>query len=53
MDPQALARAICEVLADSERAGRMGEAGRKRAVEMFSWEGTTNLLLQHYNALLR
>jgi glycosyltransferase involved in cell wall biosynthesis len=52
-DPQALARAICEVLADRERAGRMGEAGRKRAVEMFSWEATTNLLLQHYNALLR
>jgi starch synthase len=52
-DPEALAKAICEVLEDPERARRMGEAGRKRAVEMFSWEGTTNLLLQHYNALLR
>jgi glycosyltransferase involved in cell wall biosynthesis len=52
-DPEALAKAICEVLEDPERARRMGEAGRKRAVEMFSWEATTNLLLQHYNALLR
>jgi glycosyltransferase involved in cell wall biosynthesis len=50
-DPLALANAICEVLADRERACRMGEAGRKRAVEKFSWDGTADLLLESYGAL--
>jgi glycosyltransferase involved in cell wall biosynthesis len=50
-DPQALARAICEVLTDRERAGRMGEAGRKRAVEKFSWERAADLLLEHFKAV--
>jgi glycosyltransferase involved in cell wall biosynthesis len=51
-DPKALAKAICEVLEDRERARLMGEAGRKRAVEIFSWERTTDLLLERFKALL-
>ncbi|MFH1037413.1 MAG: glycosyltransferase family 4 protein [PVC group bacterium] len=37
-DPGALAEAIASVLADPERARRMGEAGRRRAVSEFSEE---------------
>lgn len=51
-NPQALAAAICQVLADRERARRMGDAGRARAIEKFSWEGTTSLLLDQYQRIL-
>ena len=51
-DPNALAKAICEILEDRERAQRMGEAGRKRALEKFSWEKTGDLLLEHFKAVL-
>jgi glycosyltransferase involved in cell wall biosynthesis len=47
-NPSALANAICEVLKDHERALQMGEAGRKKAVEKFSWERTGDLLLEHF-----
>jgi glycosyltransferase involved in cell wall biosynthesis len=47
-DPNALANAICEVLKDRERARQMGEAGRKKALEKFSWERTADLLLEHF-----
>jgi glycosyltransferase involved in cell wall biosynthesis len=46
-NPAALADAICEVLADPERARKMGEAGRVKAVEKFSWEKTAGILLEH------
>jgi glycosyltransferase involved in cell wall biosynthesis len=51
-DPTALAKAICEILGDRERARRMGEAGRKRALEKFSWEKSADLLLEHFKAVL-
>jgi len=51
-DPVALATAICEILQDRERARRMGEAGRKRALEKFSWEKSADLLLEHFKAVL-
>jgi glycosyltransferase involved in cell wall biosynthesis len=51
-DPTALAKAICEVLGDRKRARQMGEAGRKRALEKFSWEKSADLLLEHFKALL-
>jgi glycosyltransferase involved in cell wall biosynthesis len=50
-DPQALANAICEVLEDRERACRMGETGRQRAMEKFSWDGAADLLLESFRAL--
>jgi spore coat protein SA len=51
-DPKALAKAICAVLGDREHARRMGEAGRERAVEKFSWERTADLLLERFKVLL-
>lgn len=36
-DPAAIARAILTLLRDPERAHRMGEAGRERALAQFSW----------------
>lgn len=38
-NPEALAAALLQLLADPERARRMGEAGRERAVRLFSSEG--------------
>jgi len=52
-NPKELARAICEILEDREMARRMGEAGRKRAVEKFSWQKSTELLLGHFHRLLQ
>ncbi|MGH3656509.1 MAG: glycogen synthase, partial [Micromonosporaceae bacterium] len=37
-EPGELARAINELVADPERAARMGEAGRTRAVDEFGWD---------------
>lgn len=52
-NPKGLAGAICEILEDRERARRMGEAGRKRAVERFSWQKSADLLLEHFHGLLQ
>jgi spore coat protein SA len=46
--PNALANSICDVLKDRERARQMGEAGRRKALEKFSWERTGDLLLEHF-----
>ena len=51
-DPRALASAICEILGDRDKARRMGEAGRKKAVEKFAWERTTDLLLEHFGKVI-
>lgn len=51
-DPAALAGAICEILGDRERARRMGDAGRARAIEQFSWEKATDTLLHHFQAVV-
>jgi starch synthase len=37
-EPAALGQALREVLADPERARRMGEAGRRRVEAQFSWD---------------
>lgn len=36
-DTQAVGAAVSELLSDPERARRMGEAGRRRAVESYAW----------------
>ncbi len=51
-DSKALAGAICNILENHEVARQMGEAGRRRAVEKFSWEQTTKVLLEHCERLL-
>ena len=39
-DADAMAKAICEILADPVRARKMGEAGRERFLEKFTIEQT-------------
>ncbi len=42
------ARRVNELLADPERARRMGEAGRRRAVEEFSWRAVAERTVALY-----
>jgi starch synthase len=55
-DPDAFARAIAErvnrLVADPELARRMGEAGRRRAVEQFSWRTIAEQTLELYRSLV-
>lgn len=51
-DPRGLAAAICEILGDREKARRMGDAGRKKALEKFSWEKATDRLLGYFRAMV-
>jgi starch synthase len=46
------AAALTEVVADPERARAMGEAGRRRAEEHFSWESITETTLEVYRSVL-
>ena len=46
-----LAAALTEVLADPARAGEMGQAGRRRAVEAFSWAAIATRTLDLYRSL--
>lgn len=51
-DAESLAVAICEILADPARAGQMGDAGRNRALDRYSWDKTTALLLEYFHMAL-
>jgi starch synthase len=46
------AAALTEVVSDPERARAMGQAGRKRAEEHFSWESITQTTLDVYRSVL-
>ncbi len=46
------ARAVTSVVSDPERARQMGEAGRRRAVEHFSWEAIGERTMAVYESLL-
>ncbi|WP_210592144.1 glycogen synthase [Streptomyces sp. GESEQ-35] len=48
-----LAIALDSVLADPEQAGRMGEAGRKRAVGEFGWDAVARRTAQLYREILK
>ena len=56
LDPAAfeadLASALTELLADPERARSMGVAGRRRAIESFSWAAIATRTLDLYRTLL-
>jgi glycosyltransferase involved in cell wall biosynthesis len=43
-DPEMLAEAIIHLLGDSNLSGRMGDAGRARVAELFTWDQTTEAL---------
>jgi starch synthase len=47
-----LAARVNEILGDPDRAGRMGEAGRKRAVEEFGWDAVARSTLAVYESVL-
>jgi starch synthase len=47
-----LAAAITELLEDPGRAERMGRAGRRRAVERFSWESIAERTVRVYQEVL-
>jgi alpha-maltose-1-phosphate synthase len=46
------AEALIEVVSDPARARAMGEAGRRRAEEHFSWESITETTLEVYRSVL-
>jgi starch synthase len=47
------AAALTEVVSDPDRAREMGQAGRKRAEEHFSWESITQTTLDVYRSVLK
>jgi len=47
-----IAAGVNEVLADPQRAREMGLAGRRRAVESFSWNAVAGLTVDLYRSLL-
>ena len=51
-DPEALAGAIRQFLDDPELRARIGDAGRRRVLERFTWRKTALGTLEHYRALL-
>jgi starch synthase len=51
-DPGALARAVNELVVDPERAAEMGKAGRRRAVEEFSWRAVAERTAELYERLV-
>ena len=52
-DPQQLAQAICDLLKDSEKCRRFGEAGRRRATEKFSLAACVSRYAQLFDELAR
>jgi starch synthase len=48
-----LASAITALLRDPERAAEMGRAGRRRAVEHFSWTAIAEQTMQVYQSVLK
>src|SRR4051794_17161758 len=51
-DPTAMAASICDLLADPDRARRLGEAARQSIEERFSMERMVSATEQLYRALL-
>jgi glycosyltransferase involved in cell wall biosynthesis len=51
-DPDALAGALLRALGDAELRARIGVAGRKRALDTFTWRQTATGTVEHYRALL-
>jgi alpha-maltose-1-phosphate synthase len=48
-----LARALNQALSDPERARRFGQAGRRRAIESFSWSSIGDQTMTVYESALR
>jgi glycosyltransferase involved in cell wall biosynthesis len=52
-DPDALADALARLLEAPTLAWRMGQEGRRRAIEAFSWVGVTDRMIRNMEAMLR
>jgi spore coat protein SA len=52
-DPVALAAALDRLIQDPELRRRMGRAGRKRVLDLFSWDKVAESLGNEYEALIR
>lgn len=50
--PAAIAAALAEMLADPQRCRMMGEAGRARVIESYSWSGIARRMAALYESLL-
>ncbi|MDN5844385.1 MAG: glycosyltransferase family 4 protein [Alcaligenaceae bacterium] len=53
LDPQAIARAIDELLSNPQRAQRLGENGRQAVYERFNWQIEEAKLLDFYASLTK
>lgn len=51
-DPGALASGIDRVLDDPVLAARLGDAGRRRALERFTWRACTAATIEHYRFVM-
>jgi glycosyltransferase involved in cell wall biosynthesis len=51
-DPDALAAALLRAFGDPTLRARIGEAGRKRALERFTWRATALGTVENYRAVL-
>ena len=52
LDPDSMAQAILELLADPSRRARMGEAGRRKVLDNYTWEIVTNQLRAVYSEVI-
>ena len=52
LDSESMARAILELLADPSRRVRMGEAGRRKVLENYTWEVVTDKLRAVYTKVI-
>ena len=51
-DLDALAQALLRALGDADLRARLGAAGRRRALDNFTWRRTAEATAEHYRALL-
>ena len=52
-NPEALAKAICELLDDPEKAKKLGEAGFKRVHAQFTWKNAAEQTVTAYREAIR
>jgi glycosyltransferase involved in cell wall biosynthesis len=51
-DPSALAGAIGRLLDDADLRRRVGDAGRRRVLDRFTWQATARATVEQYRAVL-
>jgi glycosyltransferase involved in cell wall biosynthesis len=51
-DPDAIAAAITDLLNNDQKRQTLGDAGRARILQHFSWTVAAKQLVQHYQAIM-